>query len=325
MATSTFRKWAVGLTAAVAGASALMASGPQIDSKLPVYRPTSGVSGSIKSIGSDTMNNLMTLWGEEFKSLYPAVQIEVEGKGSSTAPAALIEGQAQFGPMSRPMKSSEIDAFEKKFGYKPTALRTGIDALAVFVHKDCPLDEISIQQVTEVFSVAGKDMTWGDLGVRDRSWASRPISLYGRNSASGTYGFFKDVALQGNDFKASVKEQPGSSAVVQGVSSDLYSMGYSGVGYATAGVKMLRVSLDGSQAFGPEAEYANSGEYPLARFLYLYVNADPIKGLDPLRGEFVKLIFSKQGQEVILKDGYYPVSADVARQDLKACKLDPKF
>lgn len=323
---TTFRKWAVGLTATVAGATALMAAGPQIDSKLPAYRAVSGVSGNIKSIGSDTMNNLMTLWGEEFKEFYPATRVEIEGKGSSTAPAALIEGQAQFGPMSRPMKSSEIDKFEKQFGYKPTALRTGIDALAIFVHKDCPLDEISIQQVTDVFSVAGKDMTWGDLGVTDRSWASRPVSLYGRNSASGTYGFFKDVALQGNDYKASVKEQPGSSAVVQGVASDMFSMGYSGVGYATAGVKMLRVSMDGGTSFGPEAEYANSGEYPLARFLYLYANVDPVKGVDdPLRAEFIKMIFSKQGQEVVLKDGYYPVSATVAREDLKACKLDPKF
>ena len=321
---ATFRKLVVGLTAGVAGASVLVAS-PEIDSKLPTYRPVSGVSGNIKSIGSDTMNNLMTLWGEEFKSFYPAVQVEIEGKGSSTAPAALIEGQAQFGPMSRAMKSSEIDSFEQRFGYKPKALRTGIDALAVFVHKDNPLDEISIDQLTQVFSVSGKDMTWGDLGVRDRSWASRPVSLYGRNSASGTYGYFKDVALQGNDYKASVKEQPGSSAVVQGVASDRFSMGYSGVGYATAGVKMLKVSLDGGEAFAPEAEYANSGEYPLARFLYLYVNADPITGLDPLRGEFVKLIFSQQGQEVVLKDGYYPVSANVAREDLKACKLNPNF
>lgn len=321
---ATFRKLVVGLTAAVAGASVLMA-GPEIDSKLPTYRPVSGVSGNIKSIGSDTMNNLMTLWGEEFKGFYPSVQIEVEGKGSSTAPPALIQGQAQFGPMSRPMKSSEIDAFEQRFGYKPTALRTGIDALAVFVHKDNPIEQISIDQLTQVFSVAGKDMTWGDLGVTDRAWASRPVSLYGRNSASGTYGFFKDVALQGNDYKASVKEQPGSSAVVQGVATDKYSMGYSGVGYATADVKMLKVSLDGGDFFGPEAEYANSGEYPLARFLYLYINADPIKGLDPLRAEFVKLIFSKQGQEVVLKDGYYPVSATIAREDLKACGMKPQF
>ena len=297
---TTFRKVFVGATAAVVGASARMASGPQIDSKLPSYRPVSGVSGNIKSIGSDTMNNLMTLWGEEFKGFYPAVQIEVEGKGSSTAPPALIQGQAQFGPMSRAMKASEIDAFEKRFGYKPTALRTAIDALAVFVHKDNPINEISIQQLTDVFSVAGENMTWGDLGVRDRAWANRPVSLYGRNSASGTYGYFKKVALQGNDYKPTVKEQPGSSAVVQGVGTDRYGMGYSGVGYATADTKMLMVSLDGGQAFGPEAEYANSGEYPLARFLYLYINADPIKGLDPLRAEFAKLIFSQHGQEVVL-------------------------
>ncbi|MGD1915077.1 MAG: PstS family phosphate ABC transporter substrate-binding protein [Phycisphaerales bacterium] len=322
---TTFRKVFVGATAAVVGASALMASGPQIDSKLPSYRPVSGVSGNIKSIGSDTMNNLMTLWGEEFKGFYPAVQIEVEGKGSSTAPPALIQGQAQFGPMSRAMKASEIDAFEKRFGYKPTALRTAIDALAVCVHKDNPINEISIQQLTDVFSVAGENMTWGDLGVRDRAWANRPVRLYGRNSASGTYGYFKKVALQGNDYKPTVKEQPGSSAVVQGVGTDRYGMGYSGVGYATADTKMLMVSLDGGQAFGPEAEYANSGEYPLARFLYLYINAAPIKGLDPLRAEFTKLIFSQQGQEVVLKDGYFPVSANVARDDLKACQLKPTF
>jgi phosphate transport system substrate-binding protein len=301
------------------------ANAQTIDPELPVYKAASAVSGSIKSIGSDTMNNLMTLWGEEFKGFYPSAQIEVEGKGSSTAPPALMEGQAQFGPMSRPMKSGEIDQFEANFGYKPTALRTGIDALAVFVHRDCPLDEISIDQLTKVFSVSGEGMTWGDLGVTDAAYRNRPISLYGRNSASGTYGYFKSVALQGNDFKASVKEQPGSSAVVQGVATDRYSMGYSGVGYATADVKMLKVSVDGGEAFGPEAEYANSGEYPLARFLYVYVNADPIKGLDPLRAEFVKLMFSQQGQEVVLKDGYFPVSAAVAREDLRACGIEPQF
>jgi len=324
---TTFRKWAVGLTAAVAGATALMAAGPEIDSKLPKYSPVSGVSGNIKSIGSDTMNNLMTLWGEEFKAFYPAVQIEVEGKGSSTAPPALMQNQANFGPMSRAMKSSEVDEFEKRFGYKPVPLRTAIDALAVFVHKDCPLDEISIDQLTDVFSVAGGNtVTWGDLGVTDRRWASRAVSLYGRNSASGTYGYFKKVALQGNDYRNTVKEQPGSSAVVQGVANDRFGMGYSGVGYATADVKMLQVSLDGGDSFAPSAEYANSGEYPLARFLYLYVNVDPVRGInDPKMAEFIKLVFSKQGQEVVLKDGYFPVSASVAREDLKACKLDPKF
>lgn len=313
------------LTAMTLALPALSASGADIDPALPVYRATSAVSGSVKSIGSDTMNNLMTLWGEEFKKFYPSVRVEVEGKGSSTAPPALIEGQAHFGPMSREMKPSEVDQFEEAFGYKPVALRTAIDALAVFVHKDCPLDEISIDQLTEVFSVEGKEMTWGDLGVTDAAFMDRPISLYGRNSASGTYGYFKSTALQGNDYKATVKEQPGSSAVVQGVATDLYSMGYSGVGYATADVKMLRVSLDGQEAFAPAAEHANSGEYPLARFLFVYVNADPIDGLDPLRAEFVKLMFSKQGQEVVLKDGYFPVSASVAREDLTASGIEPGF
>lgn len=317
-------KRTLGALLAITPAAAAMAT-TDIDPELPVYTATSAVSGSVKSIGSDTMNNLMTLWGEEFKVFYPSSQIEVEGKGSSTAPPALIEGQAHFGPMSRPMRSSEIDRFVANFGYEPIALRPGIDALAVFVHRDCPLDEITIEQLTQVFSVSGRDMTWGDLGIEDPAWQNRPIGLYGRNSASGTYGFFKSVALQGNDFKDTVREQPGSSAVVQGIATDRYSMGYSGMGYATADVKMLSISLDGEEFFPPTPEFAKSGEYPLARFLYVYVNADPINGLDPLRAEFVKLMFSRQGQEVVLKDGYIPVSAQIAREDLEACGITPDF
>ena len=303
----------------------LVAMGTAKD-ELPVYKATSGVSGTITSIGSDTMNNLMTLWGEEFTKFYPSAKISVEGKGSSTAPPALIEGQSNFGPMSRAMKSSEVDKFEAQFGYKPTALRTGIDALAVYVHKDCPLDEISIDDLTNVFSVAGADMTWGDLGVKDPAYRTRKVNLYGRNSASGTYGYFKQVGLQGNDFKASVKEQPGSSAVVQGVTTDRFGMGYSGLGYMTAGVKALKISVDGSEAYPADAEHSLSGEYPIARFLYLYVNTDPQTGMsDSLRREFVRLIFSKQGQEVVAKDGYFPVPVAVAREDLEKCGIEVDF
>lgn len=297
-----------------------------VKDELPVYKATSGVSGTISSIGSDTMNNLMTLWGEEYTKFYPAAKISIEGKGSSTAPAALIEGQANFGPMSRAMKSSEVDKFEAEFGYEPTFLRTGIDALAVYVHKDCPLDEISIENITKAFSVAGEEMTWGDLGVTDPTYRNRKVSLYGRNSASGTYGYFKKVALQGNDYKASVKEQPGSSAVVQGVSTDRFAMGYSGLGYMTAGVKALKISIDGSEAFPADAEHALSGEYPIARFLYVYINADPQTGVqDSLRREFIKLIFSKQGQEVVAKDGYFPVPIQVAREELEKCRIPADF
>ena len=317
------RKFTAFLAGVLATASAAVA---QVDSQLPEYSPAQGVFGSLKSVGSDTLNNLMTLWTQEFTKFYPSVKPEIEGKGSSTAPPALIEGQSQFGPMSRAMKSTEMDKFEAEFGYKPTAIRTAIDCLAVYVHKDCPLDEISIPQLTKVFSVAGTDMTWGDLGVKDAAYANKPVNLYGRNSASGTYAYFKDVALAKNDYKASVKEQPGSSAVVQAVATDRFGMGYSGIGYKTADVKVLRVSLeDGDEAFPPEGDYAYSGDYPIARFLYIYLNYDARKGLDPLRAEFVKLVFSKQGQEVVVKDGYIPVTADIAREDLENLGVTPHF
>ncbi|MCK6450383.1 MAG: phosphate ABC transporter substrate-binding protein [Alphaproteobacteria bacterium] len=313
--------------AALTMGTALAANAQQIDPKLSDYKPVSGVSGSLKSIGSDTLNNLMTLWAEGFKSMYPNVKIEIEGKGSSTAPPALVAGTSQFGPMSRPMKGAEIDAFEKKFGYKPSAIRSAVDALAVFVHKDNPIQCLTLQQVDAIFSKtrkggAGKDAaTWGDVGLTGE-WASKPISLYGRNSASGTYGYFKEVALFNGDYKDSVKEQPGSSTVVQGVASDKFAIGYSGIGYKTADVRTVPLAAKpGGKCFDGNAENAYSGDYPLARFLYIYVNVNPNEKLDPVRGEFVKFIYSKQGQQAVVKDGYFPVPSTIAEQDLKAKKL----
>lgn len=313
------RLLSLGAMATVA-VSAAFAQSVQVDPALPAYTPTQGVSGTIKSIGSDTMNNLMTLWGEEFRKFYPNAKIEIEGKGSSTAPPALIEGQAQMGPMSRPMKSSEVDKFEAAFGHKPVGLRSAVDALAVYVHKDCPLESLTLDQVRKIFSVDGPEMTWGDIGVTDARFASKPISLYGRNSASGTYGFFKEVALGNKDYKPSVKEQPGSSAVVQGVAKDLFAMGYSGIGYKTADVKAIKLA-SGGPAFAPDAEHCYSGDYPLARYLYVYINHAPGSTMDPLRAEFIKLMFSKAGQEVVIKDGYIPVPATIAAEDLKALGL----
>jgi phosphate transport system substrate-binding protein len=293
----------------------------KVDPKIPVYKPAEGVSGTIKSIGSDTMNNVMAHWGDEFKKFYPGVKIEVEAKGSGTAPPALLEGQSQFGPMSRPMKASEIEAFKNKFGYEPTQLRTGIDTLAIFVDKDNPLNEITLEQAKKVFSVAGPAMTWGDLGVKDAKLAGQPIILYGRNSASGTYGYFKEHALGGADYKASVKEQPGSSAVVQAVGADPAGIGYSGIGYKTANVKMLKIKTAGGPAVEGTYATALSGEYPLARFLYVYVNKNPNQPLEPLRGEFIRMIFSRAGQEGMIKDGYFPVTPDIAAEELKKVGL----
>lgn len=298
-----------------------------VDKNLPNYKKAQGVSGNLKSVGSDTMNNLMTLWAEKFMSYYPNVKIEIEGKGSSTAPAALVSGTSHFGPMSRIMKSKEIDEFEKKYGYKPTGLRTSIDMLAVYVNKDNPIECLSMEEVDAIFSKTRKRghpsdiTTWGQLGLTGE-WANKPISLYGRNSASGTYGYFKEHALKNGDFKDSVKEQPGSSSVVQGVTSDRYAIGYSGIGYKTAGVKAVPLSdKKGGECIPAVPEYAYTGKFPLARFLYLYVNKKPNTPLDPLRAEFVKLVFSKQGQQVVVKDGYFPIPAKLAQKELESIGL----
>src|SRR5262245_46441612 len=277
----------------------------QLDPALTPYQTVSGVSGNISSVGSDTLNNLMTHWAETFQRFYPNARVQIEGKGSSTAPPALIAGTAQLGPMSREMKGTEVDAFEKKYGYKPTPIRTSVDALAVFVNKDNPIKCLTLAQADAVFSKSrrqgGKEdiRTWGQLGLTGE-WASRPISLFGRNSASGTYGFFKEHTLKNGDFKDEVKEQPGSASVVQGITVDRFAMGYSGIGYATAGVRAVPLTeKDGGKCYEADADNAYAGSYPLARFLYVYVNKAPGKALDPLTREFFKLVMSKEGQEVV--------------------------
>ena len=311
--------------AAFTASPALAQSTVAIDPKLPDYAVTSGVSGNLNSVGSDTLNNLMTFWAEGFKARYPNVKVQIEGKGSSTAPPALATGVSQLGPMSRVMKSSEIASFEGRFGHKPTAIPVAVDALAVFVHKDNPLKGLTLTQVDGLFSSGrkrgGQDIaTWGGAGLTG-DWAGKSVSVFGRNSASGTYGFFKEIALKNGDFKSTVKEQPGSSSVVQGIASDLGAVGYSGIGYATSGVRALPLSEKDGQPF-VEANQANceSGAYPLARFLYVYVNKAPNKDMDKLTQEFVTFVLSKQGQEITIKDGYFPINSEVAAEARAALK-----
>lgn len=307
--------------AAVGVATSALAQAVKVDPTIPPYRKVSGVSGALNSVGSDTMNNLLTFWGESFQKLYPNIKIQVEGKGSSTAPPALIAGTAQFGPMSRAMKPTEVDQFEQKHGYKPTQIRTSHDALAVWVNKDNPIAKLTLAQVDALFSKnrkrGGKSATtWGALGLTG-DWTNRPISLYGRNSASGTYGFFKEHVLQNGDYKDTVKEQPGSAAVVQGVTVDRFGIGYSGIGYRTSGVKSVALAERAGGSFsGGSYEDVVSGKYPLSRFLYIYVNKAPGKPLDPLVAEFLRFILSREGQEIVVKDGYLPLSAAIAKQEL---------
>ena len=295
----------------------------KIDPELAEYSKTSGVSGSIISVGSDTLANLMTLWAEEFKGIYPNVSVQIQAAGSSTAPPALTEGTSNFGPMSRAMKDVEIAAFESKYGYKPTALGVAIDALAVFVNKDNPIANtgLSVAQVDAIFSATRKcgyreDVTnWGQLGLAG-DWVTRPLQIYGRNSVSGTYGFFKETALCKGDFKNSVNEQPGSASVVQGVTKSINGIGYSGIGYKTSGVVPVPLAASGTDFIDPTTENAVNGTYPLTRFLYIYVNKQPNKPLPPLEREFIKMVLSRAGQMVVVKDGYVPLPAKVAAKQL---------
>ncbi len=311
-----FRKLALAIGVATSlSATSLFAA---VDPGLPEYTPASGVSGNFSSVGSDTLNNLMTLWAEQFKRYYPNVNIQIQGAGSSTAPPALTEGTANFGPMSRVMKDQEIQAFEQKYGYKPTPIGVAIDALAVFVNKDNAIKGLSIPQVDAIFSAtrkcgAGKDAKrWSDVGATG-DLAPKAIQLYGRNSVSGTYGYFKEHALCKGDYKTGVNEQPGSASVVQSVSTGLDAIGYSGIGYKTSGVRAVPLaSKDGDAFVEATNENAISGKYPLSRVLFVYTNKAPNKPLSPMEIEFFKMVLSKQGQEVVEKDGYVPLPEKVA-------------
>ncbi|KIP96347.1 MULTISPECIES: phosphate ABC transporter substrate-binding protein PstS family protein [Pseudomonas] len=310
------------VAAGVATAHAVAA----VDPALPTYEKTSGVSGNLSSVGSDSLANLMTLWAENYKQSYPNVNIQIQAAGSSTAPPALTEGTANLGPMSRAMKDSEIQAFEQKYGYKPTAVPVAIDALAVFVHKDNPIKQLTMQQVDAIFSstrLCGEPKelkTWGELGLSGE-WATKPIQLFGRNSVSGTYGYFKEEALCKGDFKSNVNEQPGSASVVQSISSTVNAIGYSGIGYRTASVRAVPLVNKKGEVEEANENNALSGKYPLARFFYIYVNKAPNKPLSPLDAEFLKLILSKQGQDVVVKDGYIPLPLKVIEKTRKELGL----
>ncbi|SDI66700.1 phosphate transport system substrate-binding protein [Pseudomonas flavescens] len=310
------------VAAGIATANAVAA----VDPALPTYEKTSGVSGNLSSVGSDSLANLMTLWAENYKQSYPNVNIQIQAAGSSTAPPALTEGTANLGPMSRAMKDSEIQAFEQKYGYKPTAVPVAIDALAVFVHKDNPIKQLTMQQVDAIFSSTrlcgeAKDVkTWGELGLSGE-WAAKPIQLFGRNSVSGTYGYFKEEALCKGDFKSNVNEQPGSASVVQSISSTVNAIGYSGIGYRTASVRAVPLVNKKGEVEEANENNALSGKYPLARFFYIYVNKAPNKPLSPLDAEFLKLILSKQGQDVVVKDGYIPLPLKVVEKTRKELGL----
>lgn len=321
-ALSMFKIWSLILLALTLTVSIVCAAPIKVDVNLSDYVKVQGVAGNLNSVGSDTLNNMMTFWAEGFRKEYPNVNIQIEGKGSSTAPPALIEGTSQIGPMSRKMKATEIQGFEGRFGYKPTAICVALDSLGVFINKDNPIEALSLQQVDALFSknrkggAAADITTWGQLGLKG-VWANKPVSLYGRNSASGTYGYFKEHALSKGDYKNTVKEQPGSASVVLGVTEDVGGIGYSGIGYKTSGVKAIALGKkDGDKQYEPNYDNVMNGKYPLGRLLYIYVAKEPNRPLPTLIKQFLTYALSKEGQEIVVKDGYLPLTAEVAKKQL---------
>ena len=298
-----------------------------VDAKLPDYKLKSGVAGKIDTVGSDTMNNLAQLWTEEFRKFYPSVSAAIDAKGSSNAIPALVNGSATFGPMSRDAKKSEIQAFNQKFGYDPILLPTSIDMVAVYVHRNNPIEGLTFPDIDAIFSSTRKGgtkaqtKTWGQLGMTGEL-KDKNFECYGRNAASGTYGYFKENVLKDGDFGDWVTENAGSSAVVQSVGANLNGIGYSGIGYRTPNVKPLKLAIEkGGELVAAEPQNAYDGSYPLARPLYLAVNYDTRKPLDPLRAEFVRYVFSKQGQMQVAKDGYLPLDAESAAAALEMVGL----
>jgi phosphate transport system substrate-binding protein len=319
------RFWLSSLVGAAALAVTVAADNTElkVDSAIAAYAKVDGIKGNINIVGSDSCANLDTLWSEGFKKVYPEANFSVEAKGSATAPPALASRTANVGPMSRPMKPEELDTVNAAWGYQPTGVNMAIDALSVFVHKDNPLQNLTLELIDAIFSKTRKAgyqediTTWGQLGLKG-DWENKPISLYGRNSASGTYGYFKEHALAKGDYKSSVKEQPGTAAVVQGVAEDLYGIGYGGIGYLTPGVRAIPLAKTfGATVFKPTYENALSGKYPLARFLMMYVDNAPGKGVDPVVREFARFVLSKEGQEIVIKDGYMPLTPAMVTKELE--------
>ena len=287
-----------------------------IKPSIPDYERVPGVAGKLSSVGSDTLANLMTFWSQEFKALYPQVGFQIQASGSSTAPPALIEGTATIGPMSRALKPSEIRDFINVHGYPPTVLKVAMDAIAIFVDRRNPLEGMTLENVDAIFSQtlycgADKQISrWSQLGVDESGYRS-PIRLYGRNSVSGTYGLFKVTALCDGDFKNTVNEQPGSASVVLSVASGTGAIGYAAYGYKTAGVKALALGETLDSLIPLSIDTVRDETYPFARFLYLVVNKKPGEPLPTLEREFIRYILSQQGQNQVIRDGYFPIREDV--------------
>jgi len=262
----------------------------------------------IQNKGSDTMVNVAQVWAEEYRKVAPDVEVEVSGGGSGVGIAALLKGAVDIANASRDIKPSESEQAAKNTGKQPLGFTVGFDALAVYVHKDNPLTEVTLEQLSDLYSEGGKTTRWSELGVQIPGVKDDTIVRVSRQSSSGTYEFFREHALGNKDFRLGSRDLNGSKEVVELVGSTLTAIGYSGMGYATGAVKMLKVAkAKGEPAVSPTVAGVHDKSYPLARSLHLYTLGEPQGAVKA----YVDWILSDAGQKIVEDSGYVPVPPDV--------------
>jgi len=272
-------------------------------------------SGTLGTVGSDTMAGLMLRWGEALTTEHPDINVQFQASGSASAPPALLAGTTRIGPMSRRMTDEERDAFVERYGYPPLELRVARDALIVIVHRHNPLPAISLKDVDAIFSTTracGSERSvsrWEALTPGDEG-PSGPIALHGRNITSGTYGLFRQRLLCDGDFRPDISEYMGASAVVAAVGESYAAMGYSGYNHLTPSVRALPLATEQGNAVPPSETAIQSGEYPLSRYLYVYVNLPPGESLPSAERAFLDLVMSAEGQQITRAAGFVPLPLD---------------
>ena len=253
-------------------------------------------SETITVKGSDTMVILAQRWAEVYMSKHPEISIQVTGGGSGTGISALTNGTTDICDASRPMKKSEREKLKQRFNTLGVEIKSAKDGLAIYVNDSNPVKELTLAQLKEIYT--GKSTNWKAFGGPDAK-----IILYSRENNSGTYVYFKDNVLEGEDFSAAAQNMPGTAAVVNAVAKDKFGIGYGGAAYGK-GIRFLKVKADAaSPAYEPTAENAKSGDYPITRFLYMYTRSKPSGALK----EYIDWILSSEGQEIVNKVGYFPV------------------
>lgn len=300
-----------------------------IDTSLARYNPQAQVAGNIKVRGSDTMYPLLSRLSLEFQRRQPKVTIEVKGGGSAkaiedflqpplskTGKVVLREERAnQFWLLatSRELFDAEIKQFTSENGYEPVAVPVAVDAVALYVHKDNPLPGLTLDQIDAMFSTTRKRgaaaplTRWGQFGLTD-GWEKAPIQLYGRDRRSGTRAFFQEHVLAGGDFVPTLHEEPGAASVILNLSRDQVGVGYSGLGLESSTVRVVPLAEnEGMPYVTPSSVTVANQTYPLRRVLYLYVNKDPKGSLPPAAQEFLTFLMSQEGQEAVMKAGFFPL------------------